>query len=877
MKQKIERKILGRALSHKAEKSNQEAVLGELEKQDNKIDLALEWFKRQLDDCPYTEWAPKDHKIHEWADALVDKDAVNGIEQNLRTLFHSPKGPKDDTSQPWFSRKMTAAKARSFVKKFQHKVPSWALEHDNETLSGISKPTNSGFVVGTQSTGYTTNKGGDNMLTARRNHPHIIREDRMDYAVNKLCKLIIDCNGGSKVKVPKWDLETFATEMRKAIKSSTPGYPFNSFEWEAMLDGKPIYEHVFDRGMTAIENGYQVEDGGFKFFMGGRNTGDRGNKYSVDGNIGAKRATFPAEAGEKAGGHMFVYPLKKSLLRHSPLSGQRGIQEVSYNLKEIMHGDMQGECSSERGKIVFHDDVGQWDGAATLRDIIPMIDRVLKEAYDLEDEWTKKVYDWYMQSIADAWVYTPWGWTKCIEKPSGASITTVFAFILQYLYWFEMEYDMIEQYGESPYVSLGFQGDDILIVFKDWDNGYFDVIRSVYADHNCKLKGGDNLDKVTTISGNGDAALFLSERIYIDDKEVPNFRSLKWQFFFAEQMSDLGNGVDIDRALLDEIRSRDIRKVHYSPRELHMASILSKLDTLVHLDESGEPINRMDYERWICIASHLWTHNHRDSFPLRSWIGARVMPNSPTAALWAELEERAGITPPPEEEQIIDRQQSPWWMGESLGCMFAMLAHLSENAPKARPAIRRLVKAGRQNLNSFKKAKKTIQGVVSEDKVSDLQNVEILKRVLIKVMDETFHDLSAELQGRTIKMSDKKRLSAYYDAYPTADNQGEAMQPKTIADAVLGLNLTNPFELAAMVQSIIIRTRMDVEWLNLSEEWREKIANFYREFYGGELISDVVLIRDEQATEESIIRTSDVDYTSKELQERLSELASNLR
>jgi hypothetical protein len=810
----------------------------EIEKKLSHQDEAFAWFKQKLDELPLTKWADADHPLQNWEDKLLIKEKGEHKMHSVRNNFYNPKG-KQDSSQPWFSKGYTPSNAKAFLRKLRCLVPAKLQAYDENVANNISRPTNTG-IIGRKKGQYFLNKGGDNLVKAHSSRPHTVREERHSYALNKVCELIIELNGGSKITIEPWTVNMWASEMKKAIKSSSPGYPFNGYDWESIIDGRPVYEHVFDAGRSLIERGFQDAGDGFLYSVGVRSTGDRGDMYDPDCLEGAARLMLESSSLEKEPGHELAYPYKYNLLRHSPLSGQNGIQAVSDAVHKLNSGELKGEWSDSKPKAYYAKDVGGWDGSQTLPNIMPELRFIYENTLDLEDKYTKQLYETYMSCIEESYTLTPMGLLKVIILPSGCSNTTVWAFMKQYIMKFEADWEFEKRIGRSPFVSTGYQGDDLILALDSWEPFYEEIIESVYGDHNCTFKEGDD---GVAIVGDGQYVTFLSEKIYLDGDE-PNFRPLKWQFFWMEKPGEGNNGIKPDRMLLEEVEKH---VAHPSSRELHMASLLSKLDSLLPAKYRNNPLEGADcwsVRRWAAVAEELWKHNQSSYFPLRSWIGARVMPTSPTRKLWQTLEERKGIETPSRGQQAVDREESSWILGQHLGTMFAVCSYLNKEVPSARPCLREMVKEGRRNRKAFKLAKNALHEVGSSAEISseDIQEMEVLREILIKAMDDYFIRVGQELKeiSTSKRVTDREEADMYAQDPDVVNNEGEPMFNSTIARDMLAYNIANPHQLHDHFIKVLFRVRESSDWGLLSQETKDWIREVYKEIYYGNLDDDIV-------------------------------------
>lgn len=814
---------------HSQHKENTE-IFEALRKQDS----ILKWLKEEFD-RKGIQSVPKDHPANNWKDGLVKEGYSEIMDAVINNNWYNPGGETRDHSQPWYY-KMTPAKATNILVQLSQFTPSWAKRHEKGTIDGISDMRSSGY-IGVDKHGQPYfNKGGQNFCRAREGRHHTLREERLNYAIKRVINDILEFNGG-KSKIPNWDVSEFRNQMKNSISRSTPGYPYNGIPWSGEIDGKSVVDCVYDLGVKSIEDGYKQL--GYIYFPGTRKTADAGNKYSGSGNA---RGVFQAPSSEKLGVHELAFVFKQWAKGSSVLSGQRGIQEVSRNAKKLRSGELKGEHSSDLPVYAFAGDISRWDAAALIDPMMEMVTPIFEAVLDLEDEWTSKVYSWFNQSFKDSYIITPIGPVKVKELPSGSSMTTILAFILQWIYWYEIVYEIEHRGYKNPLVSTGFQGDDILVLMSYWEDEFLEIISSVYADHLCDLKDdGTGFNGVSNIA-QGEAAVFLNESILISSPETSNFRPIRGGLFFREDVSR----PNLDPMLMKELAT-DV--AHLSTLELQSVSLVSKISALLSRDEEGNWImnDEASYKRWKHVCTMFFNLSTKH-FPIRSWMSERALPNDPTRLEFERLEKISGKYEEDPAQRAIQREEEPWLMGDDLKHIFTALCIFGERLPETRPAIRRIVKFGKSDYRSKRKARNALSEytkIYQEDHKFDNEidlnlqlevTADLLKGamdVIIKGQAESWEASHAVDESAEITAEDMANVSKH-------QGQDQASNRETIASTVLALNISNPATLLKLAARVIIQGASSPDFKNndkVGKKERMYIAEAFEQLYGTNLYS----------------------------------------
>lgn len=782
-RRRAEREELSRKFVHNsAEKSAKD-----------KIDLAISRIKRLMEPILDVQDEPP------FPLEFVSSTAHDAVVAGLRRLAHNPGAQTQIPWLPWGGKSRTLGSVTKLLKSLV--VPRWALDLKEQVLSSISAPTTEGMILESGK----VNKDLEQLL-ANSGEPDLSGiEHHYDRAMTRLVREFHEFHGGL-VTLRFMPKEEFRSVMSKALKESSPGYPFNGLDWDEDRGGHTVFDEVYNLGVNRIND---ADDSPFLFIQGARHTGD-GQSVNESDSQGKQRLVMQAPANEKLLGHIIAHPLK-SFFKLCPSSGQRGIQSVSQALKDLAQGRRKGWHSDNPIVAWTSADISQWDTAQTDEFSSIGFFEFLQRICNSDDEMTQAILRNYRAGYEGRRLWTAAGFVKPNMLPSGSSITTMLAFVHHTLILYVVDSICAERYGCPLFVEFGLQGDDQVAALTRWDDDVKNIIIDVYRRFNCRVKG----DLRVRLQDDDPTVVFLNECIYLRDHSVDNVKFPRWNFFFAENFSDLVRGVNVDRLLMEEIRTRC---AHPSPRELLVASYLSKMDRFY-----GLPF----YERLLS-----WTVAQCE-FPLRSWLGLRVMPDSLTLKALSELETRSGIEEPDSIRQDIDRQVDVWLAGEELGYAAGLLLLASE-CSHSKPIVRQVIKHARAQNRSWRRAGRA----ASQSDFSD-PSIKSFTQTLISAFDDGYSRAAQELEQQrnqmTLASSEPDMVPDDYAPPAVADT--EPVVRTTLAKAVLAHNDADPFGLAHKVAKAAIALRNSPNWSKLTDEQRAYANRAFEALFNTQLCS----------------------------------------
>jgi hypothetical protein len=744
---------------------------------------------------------------------FVNAEAWNGIQQAQRKLVYNPHAMNDDLRQPWAGKSSVWA-WKNYLSRIP--APTWALRLKQSAVESMTRPNTVGML---RRDGKTPNKDLEQLLT-KVNKFKKGWDGKMHsaykIAMQRLVKKFLDFNGGEKVRLRLWSHVEFEEAMKNAINSSSPGYPLNGYDWKDDLGDRSVFMEVYRLGCDAIIN---RKTDGHIYVAGARYTGDGGDASPTDDGEGRQRHFRQAPADEKLASHIIASPLKP-FIKADPLSGQLGIQCVSANAKQLAQGHDQ--CSLYDKPVAVGDwDVSRWDTAQTRKFIKEGFFAFLREVYDMDHTLTKAILDGYEERFMKSQCLMHWGMADLDFLPSGSGITTVVAFIHHWLICFTLDELFKRQAGFPLLCEVGLQGDDFLAFLSDQGPHVTALVKEVYAAFGCTIKGDLAF---SSLSDPDCTAVFLSEAIHLLDDQ-PNFRFPKWNFLMAESERDLSSMMALDRMLYAEIRERC---PHASQVELKIASFFSKMDRFKDLPFFEGLMKR-------CL-----NLNDFRSLPLRSWVGVRVMEKSPSRLWLLDYEELMGIETPDAVQQILDRQEESWLLGDALGQVAALFA-LGTYDPSTRGEIRHVINTAKRNNKQFRSSLKLLRTVDNHlTELDDTQKTDYKKLVDVvnKGFEKGFADKARQMYEENLVKQEKRELASKvlrsFEDDPDVQEVGP-IAPRQIARAVLTLNATNPFELLKKTAKVGIMLYNSSSWANLTTSQQDACRQAYRSLFFVEL------------------------------------------
>lgn len=757
----------------------------------------------------------------------VDPEARGGVEMGLNRLAYNPHAANEDLTAPWCGSGLEPATVLKMLDR-KCKVQSWALRLKQATLSSLTKPNVEGMITSDGKPNkdlqqlldqnkferlpeeIETVHWGAVELVAERVLEHVAEAGSDLYSVNPET---------GKIILRRWTEDELRVQMKKAFKSSSPGFPYNRYKWDDVVNGQSVVSHALDAFEGLISYGSKHD--GFIYFQQSRATGDGGGLYEEsDSSFGQQRLVQAAPLCEKVIGHILAYPFK-GYIKGPLLSGQNGIQMASRNLKALCQEIISAGDAGHFGVLDY--DVSKWDVAQRDERIERGFFAVCDLVFDKEDEFTSRVLAVYKAMHQNRRLVTGVGQIRSTFLPSGSSITTVCAFInheIQILV--TNEYCRPFHNGDDLFWEVGLQGDDNISIVQDYTPEDGERIAYIYGLYGSTIKGGAlAYSPLTDPDCHG---IFLNEAIRVRDPidEDKNAKFPRWSLFWAENKMDQSRGANMDRMLLDEIKSR---VAHPTETELTFVSFVSKMDRFL---EMGFHLSLL---RWIL---------RRSVFPMWSWLGERVCPSSPTLAVIRQIEEERGITWPSLEKRANDRREEVWADGDELADMLSIMWMLQEISPEAKEICQRVSKAGKGSSHGWKRSRKAMElaGINFE------QNVEVKTsqaREFIKIAyTKGYLDIAQnrpEPIHPNVPVAD--RPDSFYEA---AEEMGVTVDTpivtmRSLMRGILSLNETNPWKLRYQVAKAIINAVASPGWNALHEETQRGIATWFTSQYGIPLIS----------------------------------------
>lgn len=755
-------------------------------------------------------------------------DAENGLLDGLGKILYNPGSKNEDLTLPWWGVQYKPSSARKLTRELRIRRGTEKLL--SEVVDSLSTPNTTGMI---RPDG-TPNKDLEQLLTVA---PPVDFSTRGD--LREVLELVVadfserllafargyeandffEISASGRIKLKNWSLEVFKDQMKQAINKSSPGYPFTGLQWDSDLGDESCVEAVYGLGQRfmAAEESEIVSNDDFRFLFVNqtRHTGDGGGDADADPN-GKQRLVQAAPAVEKLPGHILAYVFKL-FAKYPLLSGQKGVQAASSNLKKLCQDDKLRESF----RYLADWDVSKWDTSQSDEVVCDlMFFEVVRRTFDIEDPFTGDLVRNYERAYRERLLLIHQAGLKVKFLPSGCAITTVVAFVDHEIILGVIEWYVSTLIGKPFIVKFGIQGDDFIALLSEWNEEIADLVREIYSLFNCTIKGTPSV----TLYDSNDPNLttrFLGEAIYVNSSpdEYNNGKVPKANFFWAENSRDKIRGANIDRALLDEIKQRT---PHPTPTELTFVSYVSKLDRF-----ASEPFHEFLVRKTL----------NKSIIPLYSWIGERaVNPASPTLALLKRIEEEKGISLPDRAQRSIDRREDEWMRGDELAETFLVLELAARFSLEAADLVKQLTKLA-ESCGEWRRAR---QALISVGMTTD---VDVPAASATKILSEAFETgfkaiAEAALERR--KGPDKQPnilLAEEIDdmrleIFPETANDLVNMRPVSnnkLMRALLAMNASDPFNLRGKAIDIVQALYHSHGFSLMTDKERNIVLNWYED------------------------------------------------
>lgn len=744
--------------------------------------------------------------------------AASGVQQGLALLVHDPSALKVDLTTPWCGWELSENTVRRLLNGLV--IPKWAMRLKTNVVESISKPN----VLGMLNPDGTPNKDLKQLLTVFRGVHELpadvesarvesVREIAQDILAflsdrqDEFFTVITNSRGEKRIRLKMWTQEQFEQQMAKAIKSSSPGYPYNGCKWQENIEGYTCIEHAWRACEALVANDAVLP--GFVFIQQSRATGD-GGALDETNSGGRQRLVMAAPNNEKLIGHILAYVFKL-YARKSPFSGQRGIQEVSRNIKRECQSLISAPDVVTEDYWVCDYDVSDWDAAQLHAVMDSDFFTVCDLVFDDEDEFTICVNSNYRTMYKKSVLNTAFGEIETEFLPSGSSITTASAFINHEVKTRCVDKLVVAKRGYPLFHIVGFQGDDnASIVHKPTDEA-MEILKHVYGSYHCQIKGSVHL---ACLAENDAALVFLNEAIRVRD-DVENYTNAKfprWNLFWAENYRDNARGPNIDRMLLEEI-TRSVP--HPTATELTFVSFVSKMDRFINMPFYTALLN------WI---------RPRGAYPMRSWLGERVCPKSETLQRIKLLEEAEGIFWPAEQQRALDRREEFWANKDELSQMMMALALLVPVSPEARTCANTIV-AKAKNSEAWKRARSAMElaGVDFDTEAGKIPLQEA--RELLSLAFELGYSSTPQEVTQVVELVAEPDEDIIIEMTGTV-KKDKFPSERTIMRGLLGLNDDDPYQLRQLYAEAIISAYGTPAWRSLPIDAADELVASFKAMYG---------------------------------------------
>lgn len=744
--------------------------------------------------------------------------AASGVAMGLDLLVSDPEAMKVDLTVPWCGQSLSENAVKRMLNSLQ--VPKWARRLKDGVVNSISRPNVMGMLTPTGE----PNKDLRQLLnvfrgkhelpstveTARIKAVREIADDLISFLTDiedELFTIVTNSRGEKRIRLKMWTLEQFQHQMAKAMKSSSPGYPYNGCSWQEEIEGYTCIEHAWLACQSLVSDDAVLP--GFIFIQQSRATGDGGSGDEANSG-GRQRLVMAAPNNEKLLGHILAYVFKL-YARKSLFSGQRGIQEVSRNIKRECQRIISDENLVTADYWTCDYDVSEWD-AAQLHEVMESdFFSVAELVLDDEDEFTTRVKTNYRIMYNEAVLVTAFGEIETEFLPSGSSITTASAFVNHEIKARVVD-DLVTQERGFPLFHLyGFQGDDnASIVYKPTDRT-MEILKWVYSSYHCRIKGDVYMSSLEDFDAN---IIFLNEAIRVRDPiDLDlNAKYPRWSLFWAENYRDKARGPNLDRMLYEEV----LKSVpHPTATELTFVSFASKMDRFINMPFYTALL------KWI---------RPRGLYAFRSWLGERVCPNSPTLLALKKLEESEGIFWPDPQARALDRREEFWADKDELAEMFVSLALLVPVSPEARKATNTIL-AKAKNTNAWKKARSAMEkaGVDFSTENGKLP-IDEGRELISLAFQLGYGSTPSEIKEVVTAVADPDDDVVMEIA--NAVKPDKVPSERTVMRSLLALNEEDPYSLRALFAEAIIGSHGTPGWRSLPLDRIESIERMFKDIYG---------------------------------------------
>lgn len=734
-------------------------------------------------------------------------DAYEGLKSRLRNLVHTPRGHETKTWLPWAGVAPSIGNIKKLLRRLE--VPSWAEDLKQASIDSLSVPATQGMIKADGS----YNKDLNQLLDPAK--PLNLTEKNAGYFDLAMRRLVGEFKDwvlsstqpdgyvrteDGRIRLIPWTKDFYRSQMTNSINEASPGFPYLGLGWDDQTDqGPTAFDESYRLGMLRCTN---EDKEGFRFMQGARFTGDGGSVNMIGNGEGSQRLVQGAPTCEKLPGHMIALPLK-GFFKSQPGSGQLGIQKVTQRLKDVAKGQAKPYGRGINMVACNAWDISKWDKAQTDKFTELGFFKFCELVFDTADEFTMNVLVNYQTGFFHRTLTTAMGSFNPGFLPSGASITTVVAFVHHSLIIYMIDEMVKDEFGQYLLTEYCLQGDDFAAIVSVWNKRVEQIVVETYAQFSCVVKGDM---RVRYFDEPNVSVVFLNEVIDLLG-DHPNVRFPKWNFWLAETFRDLKRGVSMDRMLLAEIRSR---KAHPSPMELRVASWLSKMDRFVH-EEERLPF----YEKLL----NFCLERCRPTFELRSWLAENVMPNSYTVSVLQERERALGVHHPGPIEAAMDRQEETWLNAEELGHAIALLyAGCTQLDTKAE--VRSFLECSR-NTKAWRRAGKLLAGQIPESQTVNSANFESTKQIVATAFMKGYDRAEKEA---VLDMSDVMDYIRGLDhKEPTHVPDTVPIFANTVARAAIAANESEPFMLTNSLEALAIKMRQAPSWFDRPATERQRV------------------------------------------------------
>jgi hypothetical protein len=584
----------------------------------------------------------------------------------------------------------------------------------------------------------------------------------------------------------------------------------------------------------------------FLFLQGARHTCDAGNGATD----AAQRLVQMACLLEKLIGHILARPFKTGIRFEG--SGQLGIQEAAKFIQNKFSSpkeyEIDGESYTAKPTHATDNDISKFD--AHIGDFHHgIVWEIMESLLDMTDDFTRNLYGCYRYAYDHRELVTAAGNIISKMLPSGASITTVFGFLLHETYIEAINSLHQEDWGTYGYVWYTIMGDDFV--------GSTDDIRvresadAIYKAVGCELKSDSYYVKIDRNENPIAAIEFLGTLVYLNCPRV--YTVPRGNFWYTEEAFAAG------RQNLDNIIRQEIEYQCTDPSEieLHFASF------------NGKMRNFIDMRFFEHLFNYVMLNNQ--GLKLRSWLGERVVPESPVLHRLVRYEYENNIPEPTEHGKIIDRRQCEVAGPELTALMIEAILIIEQNTDMN---LSGLIEWMTHYTKNTRKIKKLVQKVIpdSKDKFDlsideDYEKFQNFAKKLIHELGVGFfyapalflgtpQEVENQLAEAEASISEETELiEAVTEKRVTKSKiKGKIQGLQKLTRNVLGLGVQDPFGQKALVATGILDTRRDERaWRAMKPIAQEKLRQVFFEITRIELEDMVQEVIDSEKFEEDIL------------------------